>query len=142
MLSKQENETVLHIAANKGHTEVVRVLLALVEDHNTNDKLTRMIDASGDTALHKAMRSQHEDSEFEFPPNYAQEMPLYLAAESSFHDALINILESCNNPTYAAGPSNKMPLHAAVIQEHKGPRPILSSHQDPPLATSTYNPMD
>ncbi|KAF3640892.1 putative ankyrin repeat-containing protein-like isoform 2, partial [Capsicum annuum] len=128
MLSKQENETALHIAANEGHTEVVRVLLALVEDHNTNDKFTRMTDASGDTALHKAVRSQHldvvkllvkEDSDFEFPPNHAQETPLYLAAESGFHDALINILESFNNPIYAAGPSNKTPLHAAVIQEHK-----------------------
>ncbi|XP_047261359.1 ankyrin repeat-containing protein At5g02620-like [Capsicum annuum] len=124
----KKNETALHIAANEGHTEVVRVLLACVEDHNTSDKLTRITDASGDTALHKAVRSQHldvvkllvkEDSEFEFPPNHAQETPLYLAAESGFHDALINILESCNNPTYAAGPSNRTPLHAAVIQEHK-----------------------
>ncbi|PHT48779.1 hypothetical protein CQW23_12987 [Capsicum baccatum] len=124
----KKNETALHIAANEGHTEVVRVLLVCVEDHNTNDKLTRITDASGDTALHKAVRSQHldvvkllvkEDSEFEFPPNHAQETPLYLAAESGFHDALINILESCNNPTYAAGPSNRTPLHAAVIQEHK-----------------------
>ncbi|KAM3236375.1 hypothetical protein P3L10_016412 [Capsicum annuum] len=87
-----------------------------------------MTDASRDTALHKAVRSQHldvvkllveEDSEFEYPPNHAQETPLYLAAESGFHDTLINILESCKKPTYAAGPSNRTPLHAAVIQEHK-----------------------
>ncbi|KAM3345497.1 hypothetical protein P3S68_025206 [Capsicum galapagoense] len=123
----KKNETALHIAANEGHTEVVHVLLACTEDHNTNDKLTQMTDASGDTALHKAVRSQHldvvkllvkEDSEFEFPPNHAQETPLYLAAESGFHDALIDILESCKKPTYAAGPSNRTPLHAAVIQEH------------------------
>ncbi|KAM3345197.1 hypothetical protein P3S68_024906 [Capsicum galapagoense] len=88
----------------------------------------RMMDAGGDTALHKAVRSQHldvvkllvkEDPEFEFPPNHAQETPLYLAAESGFHDALINILESCKKPTYAAGPSNRTPLHAAVIQERR-----------------------
>ncbi|KAM3236625.1 hypothetical protein P3L10_016662 [Capsicum annuum] len=124
----KKNETALHIAANEGHTEVVRVLLACVEDHNTKEKLTTMTDASGDTALHKAVRSQHldvvkllvkEDPEFEFPPNHAQETPLYLAAESGFHDALIVILESCKKPTYAAGPSNRTPLHAAVIQEHK-----------------------
>ncbi|KAM3345499.1 hypothetical protein P3S68_025208 [Capsicum galapagoense] len=124
----KKNETALHIAANEGHTEVVRVLLACTEDHNTKEKLTRTTDASGDTALHKAMRSQHldvvkllvkEDPEFEFPPNHAQETPLYLAAESGFHDALIIILESCKKPTYAAGPSNRTPLHAAVIQEHK-----------------------
>ncbi|KAM3345493.1 hypothetical protein P3S68_025202 [Capsicum galapagoense] len=125
----KKNETALHIAANEGHAEVVRVLLACVEDHNIKEKLTRMMDASGDTALHKAVRSQHldvvkllvkEDSEFEFPPNHAQETPLYLAAESGFHDAWIIILESCKKPTYAAGPSNRTPLHAAVIQKHRG----------------------
>ncbi|XP_047264683.1 uncharacterized protein LOC124896870 [Capsicum annuum] len=88
-----------------------------------------MMDASGDTALHKAVRSQHldvvkllvtEDSEFEFPHNHAQKTPLYLASESGFHGALMNILISCKKPTYAAGPSNRTPLHAAVIQEHKG----------------------
>lgn len=88
-----------------------------------------MTDASGDIALHKALRSQHldvvkllvtEGSEFEFSPNHAQETPLYLASESDFHGALINILISCKKPTYVAGPSNRTPLHAAVIQEHKG----------------------
>ncbi|PHT49218.1 hypothetical protein CQW23_13426 [Capsicum baccatum] len=125
----KNNETALHIEANEGHTEVVRVLIACVEDHNSKEKLKRMMDASGDTALHKAVRSQHldvvkllvtEDPEFEFPPNHAQETPLYLAAESGFHNALIKILESFKKPTYVTGPSNRTPLHAAVIQEHKG----------------------
>ncbi|KAM3345242.1 protein ACCELERATED CELL DEATH 6-like isoform X1 [Capsicum galapagoense] len=124
----KKNETALHIAANEGHTEVVRVLLACIEGHNNKEKLTRMTDASGDTALHRAVRSQHldvvkllvkEDSEFEFPPNHAQETPLYLAAESGFHDALITILKSCKKPTCAVGPSNRTPLHAAVIQKHR-----------------------
>ncbi|KAM3268577.1 hypothetical protein P3S67_031518 [Capsicum chacoense] len=131
----KKNETALHIAANEGHIEVVSVLLACVEDHNTKVKHTRMTDASGDTALHKTVRSQHldvvkllvkEDPEFEFPPNHVQETPLYLAAESGFHDALINILESCNKPTYTAGPSNRTPLHAAVIQKHKGLEDVVS----------------
>ncbi|KAM3345244.1 hypothetical protein P3S68_024953 [Capsicum galapagoense] len=60
-----------------------------------------------------------EDPEFEFPPNHEQETPLCLAAESGFQDALIIILKSCKKPTYAAGPSNRTPLHAAVIQKHK-----------------------
>ncbi|PHU18425.1 hypothetical protein BC332_14120 [Capsicum chinense] len=130
----KKNETSLHIAAYEGHTEVVRVILACIEGHNTKEKLTRMTDASGDTAVHKAVRSQHldvvkllvkEDSEFEFPPNHVQETPLYLAAESGFHDALINILEYFKKSTYAAGPSNRTPLHAAVIQEHKGRKFLL-----------------
>ncbi|KAM3268280.1 hypothetical protein P3S67_031221 [Capsicum chacoense] len=57
----KKNETALHIAANEGHTEVVCVILACVEDHNTKEKPMRMTDASGDTALHKAMRSQNLD---------------------------------------------------------------------------------
>ncbi|PHT40044.1 hypothetical protein CQW23_18898 [Capsicum baccatum] len=125
----KKNETALHIAANEGHTEVVHVLIACVGDHNIKEKLMRTTDAKGDTALHKAVRSQHldvvkllikEDPEFEFPANHANETPLYLAAESGFHDALINILESCKKPTCAAGPSSRTPLRAAVIQEHKG----------------------
>ncbi|KAM3345246.1 hypothetical protein P3S68_024955 [Capsicum galapagoense] len=125
----KKNETALHIAANEGHTELVRVLLACVEDHNTKEKLTRMTDTSGDTALHQAVRSQHldvvkllvkEDHKIEFPANHAHETPLYLAAESGFHDALINILESCKKPSNrSAGPSKRTPLHAAVIQKHK-----------------------
>ncbi|KAM3247082.1 E3 ubiquitin-protein ligase mib1 [Capsicum annuum] len=84
----KKNETVLHIAANAGHIEVVHVQLARIEDHNTKEKLTRMIGASGYTALHKAVRSQHLD--------------------------VVKILK----PIYAAGPSNRTPLHAAVIREH------------------------
>ncbi|PHT40054.1 hypothetical protein CQW23_18908 [Capsicum baccatum] len=77
MSSEQENE---------GKTEVVRVLLKfVVEDHDIEKKLMRMTDTSEDTALHKAMRSQHldidkllvkEDPEFEFSVNHAQETPL------------------------------------------------------------------
>ncbi|PHT98398.1 hypothetical protein BC332_32678 [Capsicum chinense] len=116
-----KGNTVLHVAALYGHSH-------FAGDHNIKEKLMRMTDAKGDTALHKAVRSQHldvvkllikEDPEFEFPANHANETPLYLAAESGFHDALINILESCKKPTCAAGPSNRTPLHAAVIQEHK-----------------------
>ncbi|PHT53889.1 hypothetical protein CQW23_08351 [Capsicum baccatum] len=54
------------------------------------------------------------------PNSLDHETPLYLASESGFHGALINILISCKKPTYAAGPSNRTLLHAAVIQEHKG----------------------
>lgn len=86
-----------------------------------------MTDASGDTALHKAVRSQHldvvkllvkEDPEFEFPANHAQETPLYLAAESGIIDILREILEECKNPNYAAGPLRRTPLHAAVVLEY------------------------
>ncbi|KAF3629497.1 hypothetical protein FXO38_27647 [Capsicum annuum] len=67
------------------------LLESVVEDHDIKEKLMRMTDYSGDTALHKTLRSQHldivkllvkEDPEFECPANHVQETPLYLAAES------------------------------------------------------------
>ncbi|XP_049388108.1 ankyrin repeat-containing protein At5g02620-like [Solanum stenotomum] len=121
----KKNETVLHIAANVGQSEVVSELLNI----EGKETLVRMTDDIGDTALHKAVRSGHIDivrmlvkllldPEHDFPANKAGETPLYLAAESGFHDALIEILNVCKEPTYVAGPSNRTPLHAAVIQEH------------------------
>ncbi|PHU18543.1 hypothetical protein BC332_14238 [Capsicum chinense] len=116
----QRGNTVVHVAALYGHSHFVAAVLKITPE--------LLCYASGDTALHKAVRSQHldvvkllakEDSEFEFPPNHVQETPLYLAAESGFRDASIIILESCKKQTYAAGPSNRTPLHAAVIQEHE-----------------------
>ncbi|KAM3345508.1 hypothetical protein P3S68_025217 [Capsicum galapagoense] len=109
-----KGNTVLHVAALYGHShfaaEVLKITPALLCCQNKKNE----------TTLHIAANEGHtEDPEFEFPPNHAQETPLYLAAESGFHDALINILESCKKPTYVAGPSNRTPLHAAVIQEHR-----------------------
>ncbi|WMV39576.1 hypothetical protein MTR67_032961 [Solanum verrucosum] len=122
----KKNETALHIAANLGRSEVVSELLSLGGEETI---LVRMTDDIGDTALHKAVRSGHIDivrmlmkllldPEHDFPANKAEETPLYLAAESGFHDALIEILNVCKEPTYVTGPSNRTPLHAAIIQEH------------------------
>ncbi|XP_047261707.1 ankyrin repeat-containing protein ITN1-like [Capsicum annuum] len=120
-----KNETALHVAANEGHIEVVHLLLSIDEHHK--ETLMRMADDNGDTALHKAVRSRHqdvarllvkEDPEFEFPFNKARETPMYLAAESGLREALVEILNSCKQPTSSAGPLNRTPLHAAVIQEH------------------------
>nr|XP_010324420.1 ankyrin repeat-containing protein At5g02620-like [Solanum lycopersicum]XP_010324421.1 ankyrin repeat-containing protein At5g02620-like [Solanum lycopersicum] len=56
--------------------------------------------------------------EHDFPANKAGETPLYLAAESGFYAALIEILNVCEESTHVAGPLNRTPLHAAVIQKH------------------------
>ncbi|KAM3327580.1 E3 ubiquitin-protein ligase MIB2-like isoform X2 [Capsicum galapagoense] len=123
----KKNETALQIAANEGHIEVVHLLLSIEEHYK--EKLMRMTDENGDTALPKAVRSRHqdvarllvkEDLEFEFPSNKARETPLYLVAESGLRETLIEILNSCKQPTSSAGPLNRTPLHAAVIQEHTG----------------------
>ncbi|KAM3236373.1 hypothetical protein P3L10_016410 [Capsicum annuum] len=129
-----KNETALHVAANEGHIEVVHLLLSIDEHHK--ETLMRMADDNGDTALHKAVRSRHqdvarllvkEDPEFEFPFNKARETPMYLAAESGLREALVEILNSCKQPTSSAGPLNRTPLHAAVIQEHTELREIADA---------------
>ncbi|KAM3345241.1 hypothetical protein P3S68_024950 [Capsicum galapagoense] len=129
----KKNEAALHIAANEGHIEVVHLLLSI--DEHYKETLMRMTDENGDTALHKAVRSRHqdvarlwvkEDPEFEFPSNKARETPMYLAAESGLRDALVEILNTCKQPTSSAGPLNRTPLHAAVIQEHMGLKEVVS----------------
>ncbi|TMW94012.1 hypothetical protein EJD97_010888 [Solanum chilense] len=121
-----KNETALHIAANVGQSEVVNELLSIQGQETV---LVRMTDDIGDTALHKAVRSGHIhivrilmklllDPEHDFPANKAKETPLYLAAESGFRNALKEILKVCREPTHVAGPFNRTPLHAAVIQQH------------------------
>ncbi|KAF3656111.1 putative ankyrin repeat-containing protein-like [Capsicum annuum] len=129
----KKNETLLHIAANEGHIKVVHLLLSIEEHYK--EKLMRITYENGDTALHKAVRSRHqdvarllvkEDPEFEFPSNKAQETPLYLAAEYGLREALVEILNSCKQPTSSAGPLNRTPLHAAVIQEHTGVKEVVS----------------
>ncbi|KAF3648172.1 putative ankyrin repeat-containing protein-like [Capsicum annuum] len=121
----KKNETALHIAANEGRIEVVHLLLSIHEHHK--ETIMRTTDENGDTALHKALRSRHqdvarlsvkEDPEFEFPSNKARETTLYLATESGLCEDLSEILNSCKQPTSSSGPLNRTPLHAAVIQEH------------------------
>ncbi|PHT49040.1 hypothetical protein CQW23_13248 [Capsicum baccatum] len=51
---------------------------------------------------------------------------MYLAAESGLRDALVEILNTCEQPTSSAGPLNRTRLHAAVIQEHKGLKEVVS----------------
>ncbi|PHT49041.1 hypothetical protein CQW23_13249 [Capsicum baccatum] len=55
----KKNESALHIAANEGHIEVVHLLLSI--DEHYKETLMRMTDENGDTALHKAVRSRHQD---------------------------------------------------------------------------------
>ncbi|KAF3645036.1 hypothetical protein FXO38_13117 [Capsicum annuum] len=101
----KKNETALHIAANEGHIKVVHLLLCI--DEYYKEKLMRMTDENGDTALHKAVQSRNqdvarmlvkEDPDFEFPSNKFWETPLYLEAESSLREALIEILNSSKQP--------------------------------------------
>ncbi|PHT50793.1 hypothetical protein CQW23_10540 [Capsicum baccatum] len=127
----KKNETALHLAANKGHKDVVKVVLRGIDAAGqavgiNKETLMRMTDDGGDTALHKAVRTGRvdtvkllvkQDPDFEFPANNAGETPLYLAAESGLVKCLSLILKYCNRPTYS-GPCGRTALHAAIIQKH------------------------
>ncbi|KAM3345206.1 hypothetical protein P3S68_024915 [Capsicum galapagoense] len=130
----KKNETALHLAANKGHKDMVKVLLHGVDVAGqavgiNKETLMRMTYDGGDTALHKAVRSRcvdtvrllvEQDPDFEFPANNAGKTPLYLAAESGLVNCLSEILEHCNRPTTDSGPCGRTALHAAIIQKHLG----------------------
>ncbi|KAF3661120.1 putative ankyrin repeat-containing protein-like [Capsicum annuum] len=134
----KKNETALHLAAHKGHKDVVKVLLLGPDVAGqavgiNKETLMRMTDDGGDTALHKAVRPGcvdtvrllvEQDPDFEFPANNAGETLLYLAAESGLVDCLSVILEHCNRPTYS-GPCGRTALHVAIIQEHLGLRVVI-----------------
>ena len=61
-----------------------------------------------------------EDEEFCYPPNKAEETPLYLAAEKGLVDSLGEILKTCcGSPSYS-GPRGRTALHAAVIFDSEG----------------------
>ncbi|XP_019231886.1 PREDICTED: ankyrin repeat-containing protein At5g02620-like [Nicotiana attenuata] len=95
-------------------------------DGAEKQRLIRMIDENGDTALHMAARGgligvvkfiMKEDPEFELSANNAGETPLYLAVEKGLVECSRAILESCKKPTYD-GPCSRTPLHAAIIRQH------------------------
>ncbi|PHU18459.1 hypothetical protein BC332_14154 [Capsicum chinense] len=118
----KKNEAALHIAANEGHIEVVHLLLSI--DEHYKETLMRMTDKNGDTALHKAVRSRHqdvarlwvkEDPEFEFPTNKARETPMYLAAESGKVDVIHTLLNHCPDCWEMLDSNGRNALHIAIF---------------------------
>ncbi|XP_019183720.1 PREDICTED: ankyrin repeat-containing protein At5g02620-like isoform X2 [Ipomoea nil] len=136
LAKNHKNRTVLHCAAEKGHAEIVSVIInnvtkKAIESGVGVRELIRMVDIVGDTALHKAVRMGHvevvkllvrEDGEFEYPPNDTGETPIYIAAESNGEDPLLKtygeclaeMLERFEKPSYG-GPLGRNALHAAVL---------------------------
>ncbi|XP_031102849.1 ankyrin repeat-containing protein At5g02620-like [Ipomoea triloba] len=136
LAKNHKNRTVLHCAAEKGHAEIVSVIInnvtkKAVESGVGVREMIQMTDIVGDTALHKAVRMGHvevvklliqEDCEFEYPPNDAGETPIYIAAESNREDPLLEKYGEClvemvqrfEKPSYG-GPLGRNALHAAVL---------------------------
>ncbi|RZC86740.1 hypothetical protein C5167_030092 [Papaver somniferum] len=102
VLIMQQNfkgDTVLHIAARLGLSDIVAVLIRHVDNRCsiTVQELVRMTNNKNDTALHDAVR----------------ETPLYLAAEEGLYDFVVSILQKCPSSAHN-GPGGRTPLHVAV----------------------------
>nr|KYP47945.1 Ankyrin repeat-containing protein At3g12360 family [Cajanus cajan] len=121
LLPNAKGETLLHIAAKYGHSNIAKVLV----EHK---KFIRATNNEKDTALHEAVRHGHievvktlleKDPEYSYYANNANETPLYLASERQQQQVVNEILNKVTSPAYD-GPKNQTALHAAVINQDTG----------------------
>ncbi|KAI3862431.1 hypothetical protein MKW92_022704 [Papaver armeniacum] len=128
VLITQQNfkgDTVLHMAARLGLSDIVAVLIRHVDNRCggiTVQELVRMVNQKNDTALHDAVRNHkflvgrfliEADPLIEYFPNDAGETPLYLAAEEGLYDFVVSILQKFPSADHN-GPSGRTTLHVAV----------------------------
>ncbi|PHT87348.1 hypothetical protein T459_09454 [Capsicum annuum] len=105
----KKNETALLIAANEGHTEVVHVLLARIEDHNTKEKLTRMTGPSNRTPLHAAVIQEHKGSENDWMT------AIHIASSEGDVNMINKLLNHCPDCWDMLDSNNQNALHVAVL---------------------------
>ncbi|XP_017242440.2 protein ACCELERATED CELL DEATH 6-like isoform X1 [Daucus carota subsp. sativus] len=128
-------ETALHIAARGGHYGAVEALIrkarsSVLKPNNLQKEsstllqdLIRAPNAELDTALHVAVRYNHndvvellakEDPSYSYPQNKYFETPLYLASVRRYTDSVNIILDNCQSPSFD-GPNGRTALHAASM---------------------------
>ncbi|KAK9182776.1 hypothetical protein WN944_025922 [Citrus x changshan-huyou] len=129
-----KGETLLHIAARHGHSDIVKVLIAeCKKPHQNNPEegvaaarlMLGTTNEAKDTALHEAVRYNQvdvvkmltkEDPNLPYDANEAGETPLYLAAERGYKDVMEDILSTCESPV-DHGPMGRTALHAAAFRK-------------------------
>ena len=136
-------ETLLHVAAKDGHSDMVEVLIKssakaqngeLESGIGAAKQMLRMTNNEGNTALHEAVKYNHldvvkiltkEDPDFTYASNNRGETPLYIAAAKKSLEIVVEILETCTSPAYE-GPNQMTALHAAAMNGRPGKLTISS----------------
>ncbi|KAL3501980.1 hypothetical protein ACH5RR_036429 [Cinchona calisaya] len=125
-------ETPLHMAARKGHCNIIRALIECAKGNENfwtdgEERLEEMLgtrNKDGNTALHEAVRFNcfdavkllvEEAPEFRYGQNFAGESPLYIAVDKAYRQIVALILSTCKSPSYL-GPGKKTALHVAAAR--------------------------
>ncbi|XP_074382109.1 uncharacterized protein LOC141724020 [Apium graveolens] len=133
-------QTALHLAAARGHTEVVEILIDAarrsLSSSDTDDPHSpvnhvedffRQANYMGNTALHQAVTSNNvatveqlvkADPNDRHIQNLGGFTPVYLAAKSGYNDIVKIICNTCTAPSLI-GPEGTTALHAAISQLHE-----------------------
>uniref|UniRef100_A0A6N2L0R3 Uncharacterized protein n=1 Tax=Salix viminalis TaxID=40686 RepID=A0A6N2L0R3_SALVM len=145
--ANKKRETLLHLAAKFGHSNVVKVLIGRAKAPHADPEsgvtaakmMLRMTNGEGETALHEAARNARghvveiltkEDPDFSYSANLHGETPLYIAASFGWrrghgkvideHGKVIDeILRNCISVDYG-GPNGRTALHAAITAGDNG----------------------
>ncbi|KAK1373724.1 hypothetical protein POM88_029917 [Heracleum sosnowskyi] len=142
------NKTALHLAADCGHTQVVKVLIDAAKrltSSETNDPqnsvscfqaFVRQANNRMNTALHLAVTNGHmaiakllveADPSDRHIQNGNGDTPVYLAAKLGYNDIVKMICTTCTAPSLD-GPQGTTALHAAIMklpQEKKKDRDVV-----------------
>ncbi|XP_058079022.1 ankyrin repeat-containing protein At2g01680-like [Magnolia sinica] len=102
MQANSTGDTPLHCAARTGRLNVVEILLNWIVMEERNVELLRMTNKEKNTALHEALRNQHEnvavkllesDLKLAYLVNEAGESPLHMAAREELLQVVEKILD-------------------------------------------------
>lgn len=128
LLLKQDanEETALHIAADNGKSEVVKVLIDAARRDSVTcvEDFVRKVNNKRNTALHLAVRNcdlvtaeliARADPDDRHTQDSNSCTPIYLAAKLGYNDFVQMICTTCLAPSLD-GPDGTTALHAAIIK--------------------------
>lgn len=127
----KHKQTALHLAAARGYTEVVEILVDAATRNlpsSATEDFLRQANFMGNTALHQAVTSNNvatverlvkADPDDRHIQNRGGFTPVYLATKLGHNDVVRIICNSCTAPSLD-GPEGITALHAAISQLNEG----------------------